>query len=260
MGDNDLRKDTYMTRKDDQIRRAVKDAFLYDPRVNTFDIEVSVENGRVTLRGKVDSVKSRRAARRDAQNTTGVSEVVNRLKVRPEGSFRDESVEKHVQASFSSDPIVSDYNLQVLSMNGIVDLYGKVDTYFEKAKAEEIAAGVNGVVAVDNNIIVSKAYDPFPYDPYVDTWRTYDFDWYYRPSRETNEMHSLGDARLKEKIEDELFWSPFVDADQVQVAVDDGVATLTGNVDSWVESHVAVENAYEGGAAAGLNELAVNRQ
>lgn len=258
--DQDLRKHKYVARTDDQIRQAVKDAFLYDPRVNTFDIEVAVENGRVTLRGQVDNVKSRRAAKRDALNTKGVTGVVNRLKVRPRGSFRDGEVESHIQASFDADPVLSNYDLSIVSIHGVVDLYGKVDTYFEKAEAEETATGVNGVVAVDNNIVVSKAYDPFPYDPYVDTWRIYDFDWYHRPSQDTDDMDSLGDARLKEEIKDELFWSPFVDADQVKVTVDDGIATLKGEVDSWVESHVAVENAYEGGARAVLNELAVNRR
>jgi hypothetical protein len=39
--------------------------------------------------------------------------------------------------------------------------------------------------------------------------------------------------------------------------VDDGVATLTGTVDSWSEYDAAVNNAYEGGAVYVDNELLV---
>jgi osmotically-inducible protein OsmY len=44
-----------------------------------------------------------------------------------------------------------------------------------------------------------------------------------------------------------LWWSPFVDSDDVNVTVDDGVVTLTGAVDSWSEYNAAANNAYEGG-------------
>jgi osmotically-inducible protein OsmY len=37
--------------------------------------------------------------------------------------------------------------------------------------------------------------------------------------------------------------------------VTDGVATLTGTVDSWAERRAATDNAYEGGAVWVENEL-----
>jgi osmotically-inducible protein OsmY len=50
------RKNAYETRSDDQIKKAVKDALFYDPRVTSFNPEVSVNNGTVTLRGVVDNL------------------------------------------------------------------------------------------------------------------------------------------------------------------------------------------------------------
>jgi osmotically-inducible protein OsmY len=58
-------------------------------------------------------------------------------------------------------------------------------------------------------------------------------------------------------IREELWWSPYVDADDVTVTVDDGEAILTGKVDSWSEYSAVNENAYEAGAVAVDNELKV---
>lgn len=43
------------------------------------------------------------------------------------------------------------------------------------------------------------------------------------------------DLAIMESIEDEFFWSPFVDHEDVNVSVSDGVATLTGTVEIWAE-------------------------
>jgi osmotically-inducible protein OsmY len=65
------------------------------------------------------------------------------------------------------------------------------------------------------------------------------------------------DFQIERDIEDELFWSPFVDADEVTVEVTEGVATLTGTVDTRNERAWAAENAREGGAVSVRNQLAV---
>lgn len=79
------------------------------------------------------------------------------------------------------------------------------------------------------------------------------YDWYYSTRRfpEKSDLETLKDIR------DEMFWSPFVDSDQVDVEVNEGIATLTGTVDSWTEYNSAAENAYEGGAVYVDNELKV---
>ncbi|MEW6490454.1 MAG: BON domain-containing protein [Thermodesulfobacteriota bacterium] len=62
---------------------------------------------------------------------------------------------------------------------------------------------------------------------------------------------------MQRAIEDQLYWSPFVDADAVQVSVEEGVATLTGRVGSLAEASAAVDNAHEGGAVRVKNRLEV---
>lgn len=47
------------------------------------------------------------------------------------------------------------------------------------------------------------------------------------------------DAQLRAEVTDELAWDPAVNASHVGVAVEDGVVTLTGHLDSFAEKHAA---------------------
>jgi osmotically-inducible protein OsmY len=68
----------------------------------------------------------------------------------------------------------------------------------------------------------------------------------------------MRDAELKKEIQDELWWSPFVNGDRIRVTVQDGVATLHGTVEKQGEIADAVENAYEAGAKRVKSRLWVN--
>jgi osmotically-inducible protein OsmY len=241
----------YVAKPEDEIKDAVKDALLSDPRVAYFDISVGVKGSAVKLRGAVDNLAAKRAAEQDARNTVGVSVVTNRIKVR--GAERtDEDIAADIRSNLTVDPYVERYEIDVSVVDGTAYLNGTVDSYFEKGEAEEIASTVAGVTTVRNYLDVDYA-GPVVYDPYLDGTYLYDYDWYdYEPLYTCED-----DAEIKGEINDELWWSPFVDADQVTVTVDDGVATLTGTVDSWSEYNAATENAYEGGAVWVDNDLDV---
>ena len=251
--DEDLKKKKYVKKSPEEVKDAVKDALFYDPRVSSFKIipYVTKDGRRVTLRGTVDNLKAKRAAAQDARNTAGVREVENRIKVRPAVLLSDENIEKRVREALVRDPYLESYEITVDVRNGVADLYGNVDTAFEKSQADDVVSKVAGVFTVDNNLVVEKDYDAYIYDPYVDDWYLRDYDWYYHRPR----LPTKSDWQIEKDIKDELFWSPFVDSDDVNVTVEDGVATLTGSVDSWSEYNAAVNNAYEGGAVYVDNDL-----
>lgn len=239
---------------DSEIRNAIRDALLYDPRVNMFNVDVDVTTGRAILRGTVGNLKARRAAIQDARNTYGVWHVYDRLKVRSENKPSDAEIRQRIEAAFARDAFVESYEVRVAVNEGIVDLYGTVNTYFEKSQADDVASRINGVLFVDNNLVVSELDVPYVYDPYVDSYSPYDFNWYQYEPQQTG----ASDTEIKDDITDEMWWSPFVDADEVTVVVNNGVATLTGEVDSWYERQSALENAIEGGATRVINNLKVN--
>jgi len=217
----------YTYKKDIEIQKAVHDAFMYDPRVSSFHPVVEVKEGVVTLSGTVDNLKAKKAAEEDAKNTTGVWRVKNYLRVRPVSGPSDAEIAMNVENALLADPYVDRYEIGVSVDNGKVYLTGTVDSPFDRLRAEEVASGLEGVVEVANNMRLEAAWG----------WKT---DW-----------------EIKEDIEDQLWWSPFVDSDQITVTVEDGVATLTGTANSWQERGAAADNAYDGGAKEVRNHLRV---
>lgn len=249
-----LRKDKYVEKPDEAIEEAVKDAFWYDPRVNSFDIKVIVEDAKVTLKGTVDNLKAKRAAKRTARNVVGVTMVTNLIKVRPEVPADVELI-NDVSHALLMDPYVERFEIDVDAVNGIVYLDGEVDSYFEKSQAEDITSRVYGVVDVKNYLNVRDAYTMQNRDYYYDyyNWNTtYPSDYGI-----TLYSHPVSDDEIKASIENQLWWSPFINEDDIEITVDQGVATLSGEVETISEREMAVQNAYEGGASVVINNIEV---
>jgi osmotically-inducible protein OsmY len=221
------RKNLYVSRTDAEIKQAVKDAFIYDPRVYSFEIGVDVSYGTVTLSGIVDNLKAKKAAENDAKNTMGIARVINNIKVRPAVVPSNEELVIRTNKALHDDPYIGRFDIDVSAFGGMVYLSGKVNTSWEKNRAEFVAEGVKGVLYVVNNI-------------------DYQYKWVWKP-----------DWQIREDVKSQLFWSPFVDEDKVNVTVDNGIVTLTGKVDTYSERQSAEDNAYEGGAKDVINDLTV---
>ncbi len=212
---------------DSEVKDSIERAFLYDPRVAEFKVDVSVDDGVVRLSGTVDNREAKRAAANDTENTVGVWRVKNHLKVRPKESVSDPVLSDRVREALERNTYTYRPDITVSAANGKVYLNGTVDTSFEKNKAEEVASRMKGVVDVANRLTV-------------------DYVW---PEK--------SDWEIVQDIKDELWWSPFVDSDEVSVTVEEKTATLEGTVDTWGEKKAAIDNAYEGGAKTVVNELKV---
>lgn len=203
---------------DSEIEEAVRDALAYDPRVFSLDIEIDAKNRQVTLKGTVEDLRAKKAAEEDARNTAGVWNVVNNIKVRPATTLSDSEIESRVEGALLRDAVVERHELGAMVRNRKVYLYGTVDSYYERSRAEDVAASVQGVVDIQNSLVVDDAWP----------WKS--------------------DDDIAEDIETEYFWSVVVDPEDITVSVQDGVATLTGVVRDWQQYNAAIENAFAGGA------------
>ncbi len=221
------RRNQTLSRTDMEIQEAVTDAFVYDPRVLSFDIDVTVESGTATLTGIVDNLAAKKAAEQDARNTMGVWRVKNYLKVRPRSVPPNEELEKRVRDQLAMDPFVNLYDVHIDAENGLVYLSGRVNNSYEKNHAEFLTQNVKGVTSIVNNI---------------------DFDYTWKKK---------SDRVIEQNVKDQLLWSLFVNDEDIHVAVDDGIVTLTGKVDNWSELNAAEQNAFKGGAKDVINRLVV---
>jgi osmotically-inducible protein OsmY len=203
---------------DAQIEKAVEDALFYDPRVSAFDIRVDVDERDVTLTGVVDNLKAKQSAERDARNTAGVWRVENYLKVRSVSPPSDSEIAEAIRNALQQDTSLDRFEFTVSVVNQQAYLYGTVDSHYDKMRAENVASRVAGVIEISNFINVSRTWE----------WKS--------------------DADIKADVEDELFWSPYVDSEDINIEVEDGEAILTGVATDWAEADTAVGNAFEGGA------------
>jgi osmotically-inducible protein OsmY len=212
----------YPVKSDAEIGQAVRDALRLDPRLKTLLPQVLVQNGAIVLSGTVDSPSARRAAEGDARDTVGVWSVRDEVLVQPAGKPVDADIERGVKRALAEDLMLPDgKSIQVSSAKGKVALKGTIASGFERFDAIEDAASVTGVTEIDDGLIVK------------------------RPP-----------AEIKASIEDRLFWDPMVQRERVSVAVaPDGIATLTGTLDSWSEIKASGQDALWGGATRVINVL-----
>jgi len=225
---NEMRRaERFADMTDEEIRAAVDDALLFDPRVLSLAVQVSVENGVATLGGTVASLKAKRAAVEDAENTLGVWRVVDNLEVRPADEIADAELEEMVSDALQRDIYVDRDQIEVEVRGGIAYLDGSVDSQFEKSRAESVVGTVPFVVEVMNNIYV-------------------DAEWPLK-----------SDEEIREDIEHEFYWNPWLMGSNIDVSVENGVATLTGTVDSWFETSIARQEALKAGAREVRSELDV---
>lgn len=253
--DPDLRGNKYAHKPDAALQQAVAATLRQDPRVLSFHVQTDVEHGAVTLRGTVDNLKAKRAAAQNAENCVGVWHVDNRLKVRTATPIDDAVTTAAIERALLRDPWVEGFDITVNVKDGTASLYGVVDTMFDRARADDVAARVSGVESV-RNLLTAVDYTTYGYyDPRV--------DWWYSPSNLAwYDLHMpwvsrQSDPDIRADICNKLWWSPFVDDDQIDVQVSDGCAMLTGTVESVPELMSAVEKAYEGGAIRVVSKLTV---
>ena len=203
---------------DEDISEAVADALSYDPRVNRFDVHVRTNGGHVTLTGSVPTRNASDAAERAARLTSGVTGVTNIVSVRPGTWMDDADLARTVESAIERDALLSGRDINAYVDDGVVTLIGSVSTFTERQRATQVAGDVVGVTTVINHV-------------------SFDDDWNWRP-----------DSEIADSVESQLFWSPFVDSDDIIVSVDNGVVTLSGTVDNYNEMTAARRNALEGGA------------
>lgn len=211
-------------------KQDVIDQLVWDDSVNANDIFVNVENGSVQLKGKVPNISAKFAAARDAYMVAGVKSVDNQLEVEfpaRETVPSDAEITSNIRNMLLwSDNVIST-DISVETENGIVTLSGSVNSYWEKSEAEDIAASALGVVDVINLLTV-------------------------------NLTGTFIDADIETDIENAFRRSILIDETKVDVKVVNGVATLTGTVESYNAKRVALDiAAYTAGVTDVIDELVV---
>lgn len=111
-------------------------------------IKVTIENGWVTLEGKVHWNYQKNAAEDALYPIQGIRGISNLIQTQ---TNRDSEIKKEfIEKAIKDSALLHDLNIEVTVDNRKVTLNGNVNTLYEKEEAERLAWNAKGVIAVDN--------------------------------------------------------------------------------------------------------------
>ena len=144
---------TSRQRSDTEIAHAVINALKWDTEVPDELIKVKVENGLVTLEGKVEFFYQKTAAERCVRFLNGVKGVSNFISVKP--SVTTLKVSQNIEAALKRRAEIDADKIKVDMLDGKVTLRGSVGSFLELKEAEHAAWATPGVWSVEDKLMVT---------------------------------------------------------------------------------------------------------
>ena len=138
----------------------------------------------------------------------------------------DIEIVRETQEAIRRSPYLERRDVRVHCQRAHVSLYGIVESETEKQVAGWLASGVTGVVHVNNSLAVEKK------------WK------------------EKSDEKIKEALERKLKYALFDTSNQIDVTVENGVAILRGEVDTWRQWQAVLDLTLEAGATLTADENA----
>lgn len=140
-------------RTDAEIAAAAVDRLLWNTSVPRHSVEVTVENGWVTLSGQLDWFYQREAVEQDVRPLLGVTGVSNQTTIRPhvDTSSLGDDITHALHRSWFFDPDT----ITVRAEGGKVILSGTVHSPHDRQVAAATAWSAPGATAVENEITVA---------------------------------------------------------------------------------------------------------
>jgi osmotically-inducible protein OsmY len=206
---------------DTDLTTDVRDELYWDPKLDSTAIGVSADDGKITLRGTVGSLREKREAKKAAERVFGVISVDNELQVKllNDDKRADADLRGDVLQALMLDSLVPK-TVDVKVDDGFVTLTGTANWQYQRDEADFVASNIAGAFDVLNEIELE----------------------YPTPDR--------GD--VQESIKKAFKRNAALDAEDLHVSTDNGSVTLRGTVSSWAEHDEAIDAAW---AAPGVTSV-----
>jgi len=125
-------------RDDAEIAQNILERLRRDPILSLYDIGVSVDDGVVTLAGRVSSISGRIAAEASAWSVCGVRHVINRIELTPAKALDPAELSLILQGSLYSFLGLSPSAIRVRVEKGAAYLTGHVASQEQRLAAEDL--------------------------------------------------------------------------------------------------------------------------
>lgn len=152
--DLEVRLPTGAERTDAEIGVAATRALEWDAFVPVGNLEVTVSNSWVVLRGDVEWEYQRRAAERSVRRLTSVRGVTNGINVRPRSRPSRDELRHRIESALVRSVETDAEGINIEVQDETIILEGTVRSWLEREEAERVAWSAPGITAVHNHISV----------------------------------------------------------------------------------------------------------
>ncbi|WP_454062344.1 BON domain-containing protein [Candidatus Nitrospira salsa] len=204
---------------DKDITVAIESRFIIEENVPANFINVTTENGIVTLSGNVDNLLAKDRAEKIVESVRGVRAIIDLIAVEPFIQPEDEIIKKNVNTALADDPAADSYELTIQVDDGTVTLRGMVESWQEKQLSETVTKSVKGVKNIRNEITV-------------------------------NPVTIRSDSEIEAEIIRRLQSDVWVHEGLIGIIVEKNQVTLTGSVGSLAEKYRAFTDAWVNGVTS----------
>jgi osmotically-inducible protein OsmY len=142
-----------LKRSDEDIARAVANVLEWNVLVPHDRVKVQVQDGLVTLNGKVDWWYQKDAAGDAVGKLVGVIAVINYITIKPE--VKPQDVKDGIVSALQRNALLDARRITVETSGSWIVLKGSVHSWAERAEAQWAAWAAPGVSEVENKIIIS---------------------------------------------------------------------------------------------------------
>ncbi len=139
---------------DADLQSRIIKVLVWDASINPADIRVRVNAGVAVIEGAVNALWRKQRAEELAYNVAGVSRVDNLLSVVPTSHFVDKLIAEDIMRALARDSRIETRTIDVAVKDGEVQLKGSVSNLEAFTAAEDAARYTEGVLEVENHLLV----------------------------------------------------------------------------------------------------------
>src|SRR6266567_5658252 len=138
---------------DTDLTADVSDELFWDPKLDSTAIAVSADDGKITLRGTVGSLREKREAQKAAQRVFGVISVDNQLQVKlmNDDKRADAELRGDVLQALMLDSLIPK-TVDAKVDDGFVTLTGTAEWQYQRDEADFVASNIVGTLDVVDEI------------------------------------------------------------------------------------------------------------